>query len=227
VKCFKSGVKMNWTLFSVACFSFSTLAKVSSRSSMSFFSSEHSSSSFLFLAVSSALISSSSSSLSVVSLSLASSWILLLMSPSHRSSASERFSPSYSLYNNCSKLIVYNQENVWNNQNNRIYWKLADNLCLTLCYLQMPLGVADHSSPEAAKPSSPQVPSFWPEQLSDHFASSHSFPSSEPTLFQFQHSSEEAWSWSTDASMASSSHSWMNGHCIEWWRWHLYKSNSN
>ena len=86
------------TLFSVACFSFSTLAKVSSRSSMSFFSSEHSSSSFLFLAVNSALISSSSSSLSVVSLSLASSWILLLMSTSHLSSASERFSDFYQLW---------------------------------------------------------------------------------------------------------------------------------
>ena len=87
------------TLFSVACFSFSTLARVSSKSSMSFFSSEHSSSSFLFLAVSSALISSSSSSLSVVSFSLASSWILLLIRPSHLSSASDRFSDSYVFFN--------------------------------------------------------------------------------------------------------------------------------
>ncbi len=87
-------MKKNTDLIFCACFSFSTFAKVSSRSSMSFFSSEHSSSSFLFLAVSSALISSSSSSLSLVSLSLASSWILLLMSPSHLSSASERFSDS-------------------------------------------------------------------------------------------------------------------------------------
>ena len=83
------------TLFSVACFSFSTLARVSSRSSMSFLSSEHSSSSFLFLAVSSAFISSSSSSLSVSSLALASSWILLLIRPSQRSSASVRLSCSY------------------------------------------------------------------------------------------------------------------------------------
>lgn len=83
------------TLFSVACFSFSTLARVISRSSISFFSSEHSSSSFLFFAVSSAFVSSSSSSLSFSSLILASSWILLLMSPSHLSSASARFSLSY------------------------------------------------------------------------------------------------------------------------------------
>lgn len=82
------------TLFSVPCFFFSTLARVSSKSSMSFLSSEHSSSSFFFLVVSSTLISSSSSSLSVVSLSLASSWIILLNSPSHLSSASVRFSDS-------------------------------------------------------------------------------------------------------------------------------------
>nr|RLV63895.1 hypothetical protein DV515_00017807 [Chloebia gouldiae] len=78
----------------VACFSFSTLARVSSRSSMSFFSSEHSSSSFLFLAVSSAFISSSSSSRSVSSFTLASSWILFLISWSQRSSASFRLSCS-------------------------------------------------------------------------------------------------------------------------------------
>ncbi len=85
---------MYLTLFSVACFSFSTLARVSSRSSISFFSSEHSSSSFLFLAVSSAFISSSSSSRSVSSLAFASIWILFLIRPSHLSSASQRLSCS-------------------------------------------------------------------------------------------------------------------------------------
>lgn len=96
------------TLFSTACFSFSTLAKVSSRSSMSFFSSEHSSSSFLFLAVSSAFRSSSSSSLSLNSLALASSKILFLISPSHRSSASARLSLSCLIKNdiyNCSDAL--------------------------------------------------------------------------------------------------------------------------
>lgn len=100
------------TLFSVACFSFSTLAKVSSKSSISFFSSEHSSSSFLFLAVSSAFSSSSSSSLSLSSLVLASSKILFFISPSHRSSASAKLSLSYltkitfSIYADCT-LLVY------------------------------------------------------------------------------------------------------------------------
>lgn len=83
-------LKLIHTLCSMTCFPFSTLAKVSSRSSMSFFSSEPSSSSFLFLALSSAFKSSSSSSLSLNSLALASSKMLFLISPSHRSSASAR-----------------------------------------------------------------------------------------------------------------------------------------
>lgn len=83
------------TLFSVACFSFSTFVRVSSRSSMSLLRDEHLSSRFLFFATRSEFTSSSSSSLSFSSLTLASSWILLLMSPSQRSSASIRFSVSW------------------------------------------------------------------------------------------------------------------------------------
>ena len=135
------------TLFSVACFSFSTLARVSSRSSMSFLSSEHSSSSFLFLAVSSALISSSSSSLSVVSLSLASSWILLLIRPSHLSSASLIVSLLYSKYKMkgwnliCIENIILRQVS---DLNIAMVWRIVTRC--TVIHLQMTFADSGHSS---------------------------------------------------------------------------------
>ena len=213
-------------MFSVACFSFSTLAKVSSRSSMSFLSSEHSSSSFLFLAVSSALISSSSSSLSVVSLSLASSWILLLIRPSHLSSASLIVSLLYSKYKMkgwnliCIENIILRQVS---DVKSAMMWWLPI-LLLTLLHLQMTLAYVGHSFLGPEPPSFPQVPSSWLQLLPDFLCIWQSLPSYWPALSLSQRSLEEAWSCSKPSSMASAWHSWMSGHCTGWCRQHLWKS---
>ena len=79
-----------FTLFSVACFSFSTFARVNSRSSMSFFNSEDSSSSLRFLATSSLLTSSSSSNFSWRSRIRVSRSILAAIISSQRPSASSK-----------------------------------------------------------------------------------------------------------------------------------------
>ena len=136
------------TLFSMACFSFSTLARVISRSSMSFFSSAHSSSSLRFLASTLELISSSSSSLSKISFTLASSWILALMSRSHRSSASARLSCSYGRQERCVQRIPAHHSILATVRN---------------CHLPPAVAERGHSSLGSGWPASPPTLCAWPQ----------------------------------------------------------------